>query len=202
MKFARILFATTVLLLALPSLHGQENQPSVETKKSVQSQAEKQREESEQMTAGTPLKVQIVISEFDGTQKISSLPYAFNMLGTIVQSRKEANLRFGVRVPVATGSNTFTYEQVGTRIDATAFQREEGTYRLDLSIERSSVTMPMKGTDWKPGDTNPSTEPLIRSFSDSFTVVAKPGQTIEGTSAADPVTGHVVKVEVTLSVAK
>ena len=204
MKSARILLAVLVMLTAFPHAYGQDAETTV--KKTSQADVKEKGRESAIVTSDqpseTPVKVQLVISEFDGTQKISSLPYTLNMLGTEMRNRNQAHLRFGVRVPVTTGANTFTYQDVGTNIDVLALQRDNGEYRLDLVVDRSSVTMPQKGTDWKPGDSNPSTEPLIRSFRDDFTVVLKNGQTVEGTSAVDPITGHVVKVEVTLTVMK
>jgi hypothetical protein len=204
MKSARILLAVLAMLTAFPPAYGQDAETTV--KKTSQADVKEKGREIATVTNDqppeTPLKVQIVFTEFDGTQKISSLPYTLNMLGTEMRNRKEAHLRFGVRVPVTTGANTFTYQDVGTNIDVLALQRDTGEYRLDLSVDRSSVTTPQKGTDWKPGDSNPSTEPLIRSFRDDFTVVLKNGQSVEGTSAVDPATGHVVKVEVTLTVMK
>jgi hypothetical protein len=202
MKSARIVLAT-VTLLAIPCLYAQD--ADTKAPRTTQTDVKEKGQDDDAtavLTAGNPIRVQIVISEFDGTQKISSLPYAFNMLGTTLKARKNARLRFGVRVPVSSGADSFTYQDVGTNIDCEALQRDDGTYRLDLTVDRSSITMPMKSTDWKPGETNPSTQPLIRSFRDDFTVVAKPGQTIEGTSAVDPVSGHVVKVEVTLNALK
>jgi hypothetical protein len=149
-----------------------------------------------------PVKVQVVLSEFDGTQTVSKLPYTLNMLAVGPHNLHAAHLRFGVRVPISTGSNQFTYQDVGTNIDGTALLRGEGEYRLDFTVDRSSVTVPDKGTDWKPGQSYATTQPLIRSFRDDFTVVMKNGQTVEGTSAVDPVTGHVLKVDVTLTVLK
>ena len=191
MTRTRILVVVLATLAFMPTLCAQETQSDSAKKPSV-----------EAAMPEVPLKIQIVLSEFDGTQKISSLPYTLNMLGTEMRNRNQSHLRFGVRVPVTTGTNTFTYQDVGTNIDVLALQRDNGEYRLDLSVDRSSVTMPQKGADWKPGDSNPSTEPLIRSFRDDFTVVLKNGQTVEGTSAVDPVTGRVLKVEISLTVLK
>jgi hypothetical protein len=150
-----------------------------------------------------PVKVQVVLTEFDGSQKISSLPYTLNMLATGRGGERQwAHLRLGVKVPILTSGTSYTYQDVGTNIDSTALMRDDGGYRLDLKIERSSVTNADKGTDWKPGESRPSNEPLIRSFREEFTVVVKDGQTVQGTSAVDPVTGHVLKVEVTLNTLK
>ena len=149
-----------------------------------------------------PVKVQIVLSEFNGTQKISSLPYSLNMLATGPRDRHFVYLRLGVRVPISTSSNQITYQDVGTNIDGAATLNGNDEYRLDFTVDRSSVTVPDKGTDWKPGQSYSTTAPLIRSFRDDFKVIVKNGQTIEGTSAVDPVTGHVLKVDVTLTVLK
>lgn len=150
----------------------------------------------------TPLKIEIVLTEFDGTRKVNSLPYSLNILGTGIRDRQRAHLRYGVRVPVVV-QNSLTYEDVGTKIDCGATRREDGAYQLDLVVVLSSVSMPEKGGANQPkaGDTSPD-HPLILSFDDDFTVVIRNGQTVEGTSAVDPVTGHVLKVDVTLNALK
>jgi hypothetical protein len=194
-KSIRVFASIVVFLVAAPFLHGQEkqaatNMPPAETASEI------------------PLRLQVVLTEFDGTRRISSLPYSLNILGTGLRDRQSAHLRYGVRVPIfvgTTSNNSVTYQDVGTNIDCTAIRREDGTYRLDLAVERSSVSMPGSNgneTDWKPGDSRPSPQPLIRSFRDDFTVVMKSGQTVEGTSAVDPVTGHVLKIDVTLAALK
>jgi hypothetical protein len=150
-----------------------------------------------------PVKVQVVLTEFDGTQKISSLPYTLNMLATGRGGERQwAHLRLGVKVPILTSGTSYTYQDVGTNLDCAALMRDDGAYTLDLKIDRSSVTIADKGTDWKPGQSYTSTEPLFRSFRDEFAVVVKDGQTVQGTSAVDPVTGHVLKVDVTLNALK
>jgi hypothetical protein len=179
----RVIVAATWVLLGLPTVFAQEKS-------------------GPEAPPEVPLKVQVVLTEFDGTQKISSLPYTLNMLGTGPNNQRAAHLRFGVKVPIATGVSSFTYEDVGTNIDGDAVLGKDGQYRLDLTVDRSSVTMPNNGADWKPGQSYTSTEPLIRSFRENFTVVVKDGQTVQGTSAVDPVTGHVLKVDVTLNVLK
>jgi hypothetical protein len=187
-KPIRALAIIAALFLAGPSLRAQEtgNKPAAET------------------ASETPVRVQIVLSEFDGTRKIGSLPYSLNILGTGPRDRQYAHLRYGVRVPIVVGNgkgDSVTYQNVGTDIDCVAVQRDDGAYRLDLTIDRSSVSNG-KDADWKPGDSSPGPQPLIRSFRDDFAVVLKNGQTVEGTSAVDPVTGHVLKIDVTLTVLK
>ena len=202
MRINRTLLASLVVLLAVPCLSAQEAE--VKEKKDKATTVVKD-EPSE-----VPLKVQVVLTEFDGTQKISSFPYTLSILGAGPHERHDAHLRYGVKIPVSIGmvagaTSQITYEDVGTNIDCHAWTVGDGQYRLEFSIARSSVSMPNsngKATEWKPGDTNPSSQPLIRSFRDDFIVVVRNGQTIEGTSAVDPITGHVQKVEVTLNVLK
>lgn len=198
MRLAQILLAMIALVVALPSAYGQGGADTSAGKTAQGDTKDKTNENKTVTYPSTPLRVQVTIDEFNGTEKISSLPYSLNVL-----NHSAARLRLGVKVPVTSGQSGFTYQDVGTDIDiASVNQREDGTYEVDLTVDRSSVSIPMKGTDWKPGDTNPSTQPLIRSFRDDFRVVVKPAQTVEGTSAVDPVTGHVLKVEVTLSIPK
>jgi hypothetical protein len=190
MHTKRLVLAGLAMLLFLPCLSGQE----------VGSAKDKGNEPVQ-----VPLKVQVVLTEFDGTQKISSFPYTLDMLATGPHDRQPARLRYGVKIPINAGANQVTYQDVGTNIDCHAVEAGEGQYRLDFDIERSSVAMPNSSgnaTEWKPGGINPSSQPLIRSFRDEFVVIVKNGQTVEGTSAVDPITGHVQKVDVTLNVLK
>src|SRR5271156_781340 len=67
-----------------------------------------------------PAKLQIVLAEYDGTKKISSMPYSIPLVlrGTALTS----SVRMGVRVPVNTttskaGESSLTYVDVGTNID-------------------------------------------------------------------------------------
>lgn len=208
---ARILLTILAILVALPSVRGQEaDMKTKDVDKLVIKDKDKDKKLqtviSDEQPEETPLKVQILISEFDGTQKISSLPYTLNMLGTGLHNRHDAHLRFGVKVPILAGpqgsNSQITYQDVGTNIDAMAIRREDDEYRLDLTVDRSSVTVPGKGTDWKPGESYSSEQPMIRSFKDEFSLILRSGQTAEGASAVDPVTGHLVKIEVTLTAAK
>jgi hypothetical protein len=181
----RVLVPVALVFLTIPAVKAQE--------KPAQSAPEVE----------VSLKVRIVLAEFDGKQEISSLPYTLYLLGA-THNRRDAKLRYGVKVPIS-NENQLTYQDVGTNIDCSDVPLDDGSYRLDFTIERSSVSMPGqngKEEDWKPGDNAPSHQPLIRSFRDEFTLIMKNGQTVEGTSAVDPVTGHVQKVTVTLDVLK
>ena len=85
MKTMRMLAALFVVgVLSAPMGRGQEKPKPAEELKPV-----------------TPLKVQVVLSEFDGEKKISSLPYTFFVNADERSARPQTNVRMGLRVPVA-----------------------------------------------------------------------------------------------------
>ncbi|MGC1936265.1 MAG: hypothetical protein WA681_14715, partial [Candidatus Acidiferrales bacterium] len=115
---------------------------------------------------------------------------------------RQGKLRMGVKVPLAEGTNQFQYTDVGTDIDCSATVTEDGSYNLDLNVNRSSV--------YSAGDKQSETDairgaggqPVIRSFGSDFSLKMHDGETTEGSSATDPFNGHVLKVTVTLHVIK
>jgi hypothetical protein len=157
----------------------------------------------------TPLKVQVVFSEIDGDRKISSLPYTLFVIADDPGPRVQTILRMGLRVPVTVTTKdspaAIQYLDVGTNIDCSAGSVEDARFKVDLSVERSSLysTSPeKKSLDWSPGDPSLSTQPIIRQFRASLKLLMRDGQTVQSTVATDPVIGRVLKVDVTLSVVK
>ena len=137
----------------------------------------------------TPLKVQVVISRYEGDKKVSSFPY---MLAVTANHPEPVNLRMGSLVPVQAGPGQVDYKSIGTNIDCTATSMEDGRFQVQVRIEDASV-MERRGGD---------SPPTLRTFSSSNTVVLKDGQTTQFTAAADKVTGEVVRVDVTMNVEK
>ena len=135
-----------------------------------------------------PLKVQVVISRYEGDKKVSSFPY---MLAVTANHPEPVNLRMGSLVPVQSGGQV-DYKSIGTNIDCSATSMEDGRFQVQVRIEDASV-MERRGGD---------SPPTLRTFSSSNTVVLKDGQTTQFTAAADKVTGEVVRVDVTMNVEK
>jgi hypothetical protein len=159
--------------------------------------------------AGTqvPLKVQVVVSRFQGEKKVSSVPYT---LAVIANDGDKTSLRMGVDVPVPQtvvkqGDNasapmtSYSYRSVGTNIDCTAKSTEAGIFKLDLAVSDTSVFMtpPRDGAATTSGGM-----PAFRSFTSSFHMLLKDGQTAQHTTATDAVSGEVLKLDVTLTVLK
>lgn len=162
-------------------------------------------------TQTTPVKVLILFTEFEGEKKVKSLPYTLyiNAANSPEQKPGWTRLRIGNRVPVYTGNNSFTYIDVGTNIDARAAYTGDGRFLLNLNLDRSSVEGNVLVSMQKPSETDVQEtqsgsfrEPIVRQFKSELDLKIREGQTIESTMATDPVSGKVLKVEVTISVVK
>ena len=153
--------------------------------------------------AVTPLRVQVLFTEYDGEKKIASLPYT--LLVNADDRGPQAAVRMGLRVPIEIGaSKQVQYMDVGTNLDGQAEKAEDGKFLLRLSVEKSSVYSP--GVSQKPasvgGNEISSLQPVVQAFRTQVNLLIRDAQTIQSTVATDPVTGHVLKVDVTLSVIK
>ena len=143
--------------------------------------------------AVTPLRVQVVFTEFDSDKKVSSLPYTFTVNADERRVRPNSQVRNGARIPVITGKDQYTYLDVGTNIDCSALQQDDGRFKLSMTMERSSISP----------DSNPaSNSPIVRQFRAEINPVLRDGQTMESIVATDPLGGHVYHVSVTLNVIK
>ncbi len=165
-----------------------------------------------------PLKIEIVVSRYQGDKKISSLPYTLAVNandGTILPDGRfsaysVARLRTGAKVPVATLASPkespgqapmgpVTYQAIGTNIDCTARSTDDGRFRVDISIEDTSM--------YPDGQTARGAQklndiPSFRTFQLSNTVILKEGQSTQFSAAADRISGELIKVDVTLTVMK
>jgi hypothetical protein len=150
------------------------------------------------------LKIQVVVSRYQGEKKISSQPFTLSVMA----NGPRATLRTGVQVPVpasplapaADGKTppvAINYKNVGTSIDCMARPLEDGRFRLELSIDDSSLASDDQNQPFAKG------LPQFRSLQISGeTAVLRDAQTAQLVTAADKVSGEVVRVDVTLNVIK
>jgi hypothetical protein len=153
---------------------------------------------------GIPIKVQIVLSEFDGDKKISSMPYSFVSLADDKHwSTYNTSLRTGVRIPIEIEGKDqkSTYLDVGMNIDCGIKTEDDGRYFLRLALERSSL-YPNKSAEGERLVANPGGQPLVRQFRTSESLILKDGQTSENLLSTDPLNGHTLRVSVTINVQK
>jgi hypothetical protein len=148
----------------------------------------------------TPLKLQVVMTRYDGDKKVNSLPYSV-LVNAVEPNGKPISktLIMGVQVPLTVmvrDAPTVAFKDVGSRIWCTATSLGGGRYRLQLEFEQSGVDPARRNAD-------PAVSaPVLRTFRDAVDIVMRDGQTMQTSSAADPVTGEVLKVDVTLAVVK
>jgi hypothetical protein len=158
-----------------------------------------------------PLKVEFVVSEFDGTKKITSLPYTMEVsaVGKRAHKLNYSRLRMGVQVPVLVGGgskgNKWQYTNVGTNIDCSARAVGDGAYQINFNVERSSTYTPREqpaASEAPVGIKAAGARPILRRFRASTTLLLRDGQSNDSTLASDPFNGHVMRIAVTMHVMK
>lgn len=158
------------------------------------------------------VKVQIVLTRFQGEKKISSLPYTLTVnMDDRNRNVGRSSLRLGTQVPITTMSRsggdarsgegtgqlvpTVQYRDVGTSIDCGVTALDDLRFKVDLQVEDSSVeATPSAGAT--------ASHPAFKSFRTSNTLLLRDGQSSQYSSATDRVNGEVWKVDVTLTVVK
>jgi hypothetical protein len=152
----------------------------------------------------TPVKVQIVFTEYDGDKKVSSMPYSFTVISDEkMGGRYSTSLRTGIRVPIETDGKDqkTTYLDIGSNIDCGIETEEDGRFHVYLTFDRSTL-YPNKSAEGERLVANPGGQPLIRQFRTSENLILKDGQSSENLLSTDPLTGHTLRVSVTINVMK
>lgn len=222
MKSSHVLLALFAALIITPVAHGQDSATNQD-----EQQTEIKNKKGDEVTTVSeiPVKILVVINEFEGAKKIATLPYTLYTLSAgpgspfrhPVQGPRES-MRYQLRIPIVTGTyqggasakgsplvNTqYQFQDVGTDIDYTARTLPNDSYELDFTVDRTWASMPGAANDEVALERGSvvTGQPILPHFRNSFVVVLKNGQTVEGASATDPVSGHVLKVDVTLTVLK
>lgn len=170
----------------------------------VQLSAQEKSKTEERVKAPTPVKVQIVFTEFDGDKKVSSMPYTFTVItDEKVGGNYSTSLRTGIRVPIETEGKEqkTTYMDIGSNIDCGIKAEEEGRFHLYLIFDRSAL-YPNKSSEGERLVANPGGQPVVRQFRTSENLILKDGQTSENLVSTDPLNGHTFRVSVTINVQK
>ncbi|HEV2305352.1 MAG TPA: hypothetical protein VGR93_07535 [Candidatus Acidoferrales bacterium] len=145
------------------------------------------------------LRVDILLTEYNGDKKVSSLPYTLYVASRPRGGEMPANLRMGVRVPVPENTR---YLDVGTDIDCRASTLDNGSYELSIGVNRSSIYTASKEQAGSEQIRPLPDTPVTRNFNSRFDISLRDGETREGTSATDPLNGNILKITVTLHVLK
>ncbi len=145
-----------------------------------------------------PVKIQLVLSRYQGEKKLSSVPY---LMWVTANENRTTSLRMGVKIPVTAGGSTgsYNYQDVGTNIDCSLSTAPDGAYRVNLTVADSSIYFPDRDKGLPPTTTTP---PAFRSFTSTFIILLRDGQTAQYTSATDQASGEVLRIDATLNVLK
>jgi hypothetical protein len=158
----------------------------------------------DRVKVSTPVKVQIVFTEYDGEKKISSMPYAFTVISDEkVGGNYSTSLRTGIRVPIELQSKDqkTTYLDIGTNIDCGIRTEDDGRFHVYLIFDRSALH-PNKSSEGERLVASPGGQPVIRQFRTSENLMLKDGQSSENLLSTDPLSGHTLRVTVTINVQK
>jgi hypothetical protein len=157
-----------------------------------------------------PVMVDIVLSRYDGTRKVSSMPFSVLVNVNDMQGSyaRKSSLRMGVDVPIGTVTSTSQqgvvtsrpdYRSVGTNIDCGGVTLDDGRFKLELSIVDSSIFTADQDSRVMPRHLDPA---AFRTFSTSNFLTLREGQTLQFTMATDKISGEVLKVDVTVTTIK
>jgi hypothetical protein len=160
-------------------------------------------EETATASPATPLRIQVTISRFEGERKVAAMPYS--LLVNAGDRDNRVALRIGVAVPIVNvgkDGQTVTVHDIGTNMDCSATPADAGRFRITLALNYSSVyesdQRHLQATPPRAGDS----AQLVRSFTSSFSLLLRNGETGQSLAVTDPVTGEVMKVDVSLTVLK
>ncbi|HVO13118.1 MAG TPA: hypothetical protein VMX54_20420 [Vicinamibacteria bacterium] len=183
---------------------------SARSEKVARSEGAAERAQPDRPTA--TLRVQLVISRFQGERKTGSLPYAFTVTATVAPGGSRTRMRMGVDTPVPVFTmqggegqpnhavpTSYQYKNVGTNIDCFARDLGDGRYLLNMTVENSST---LTGSEREIDAATTTRPPLFRRFETSLDPVLRDGQSLQTVASTDPVTGEVVKIDVTMNVVK
>jgi hypothetical protein len=205
-----VVAALAAALASAPA--GAQDAPKAEAGRSEPSASKPDRRSNSRCDPAASLRIQVVITRFQGEKKLASLPYTF-----VVSARPDFNcpqsrvrMRMGIDTPVPVmsvdasdpnkpKSTSVQYKTVGTNIDCSADDLGDGRYKLYLTVENSSA---LPGTPAGGGDLALTGFPLFRRVEMSLEPILRDGQNAQTVASADPVTGEVVKIDVTLNVVK
>lgn len=150
-----------------------------------------------QREPGIPLRLLVTISRYEGGKRTSSEPFTL----WVNANDGPSTLTTGQQVPIPAAHfsssggavapvRSFSYENVGTNITASATRVADGRFRVELDVQDSSV-VPANGPDGMAS---------LKSLRARNLLLLRSGQNAEFVAATDKVSGEVTRIEVTATV--
>ena len=147
-----------------------------------------------------PVKLHITVTKYQGEKKVSSVPFIVSLTDNNVWNR----IRAGANVPFsrslvpsdAKAPSEYTYQHVGLSIDSRALSLADGAFQVETNASDTSVVANDQATVGAAG------VPVFRTISVASTTVLKDAQTTQLSTATDPISGLLMRIDVTLNVSK
>jgi hypothetical protein len=164
---------------------------------------EKEKTEAKAPVVFTPLRLQVVFTRYQGEKKVGSVPYTLS----INDDNRPARLRMGIQVPIRVSEpvGSIQYKDIGNNLDCNASSAPPDRFKIGCSFEQSSVYATegdRAAAGSAVGNIALGNVPLFRTFRSEMNLLLRDGQTALYTAATDPVSGEVLKIEVTLNVVR
>jgi len=146
---------------------------------------------------GAQLRVRFLLTRQRGEQRVASRPYAL----LLHAEEKATRVFIGSQVPLRTNQNgvpTVVFKNVGVEAEASARLLSDGRYRVEARFEDSYVF----GAEVlnSPATAGAEENPILRVLQSEAKLAIRDGETVPFASAVDPITGDVLRVDVTLNV--
>ncbi|HXK10183.1 MAG TPA: hypothetical protein VMT70_11100 [Vicinamibacteria bacterium] len=144
-----------------------------------------------------PLQVQVVFNRYQGEKKVASVHYTLPVNADNSYSRVHMGFQVPLRYESKENSGNVVFKDVGNSVGCRAQPADAGRFKLDCGFDQSSV----HSNGDKPAEAT-LLPPVLRDFRSDVSFFLRDGQSSQITAATDPVSGDVVKVDVTLNVVK
>jgi len=199
----RVLLLTLCAVLILSAGLAAQERPQQQNEQRSAAGSQAKQEPQQKARDLVPYKLQVVFNEFEGEKRVSSLPYTLTINAG---GGERGSVRMGLKVPIVTAPakegqvSQIQYLDVGTNIDA--YPYPDGS-RINVTFERTSLYF-AEGEQRMdtPRPLTVGANPVMRQFRGNVELIFRDGASTQATVATDPVSGRVLKVEVTLQMVK
>jgi len=146
----------------------------------------------------TALKLLVVFSRYQGEKKVSSVYYTLPVNADNTLSRVHMGFQVPLRYESKETSGNVVFKDVGNSVGCRAEKADGDRFKLNCNFDQSAIHV----NGEKPAAEASPLPPLLRDFRSEVSFFLRDGQTTQLTATTDPVSGEVVKVDVTLNVIK
>jgi hypothetical protein len=154
------------------------------------------------LESSVPLKLDVVFTRYRGEIEIGRLPFTLLLNSDNTSARLKMGLMVPLRYEKEGMHSNVVFKDVVTSVNCRARPLSGERFALACNFDQDSVYSPDNEDPAEDAKANAAlTPPVVRRFYSETTLVLRHGQTLQH-SATDPLTGEVLKVDVTLTVVR